>query len=349
MEGSTQKEILEKYRRYCRVRRGNSDSTIRNEMYILQRFFTWLQENGLQVDEMNQDIVDDYLMYCTEKYARNSLVPITIALRKLCQLLEKNILVKVAQVKAPNRDKNPLTQNEIDDLFNATKGNPKEYAILKTMYYSGIRENELMDLEIDDVDFSRENLLIKHGKGDRRRVVNITSDCAEAIKRWLQVRPQPAKGHEKILFLSTKGMKLSHYHVYKIVVENAAKAGITKKVYPHLMRVSHITHAIENGMSPREIQAQSGHRDIGTLMGYVQHTAERIRQSYNKVFEDEPSQETADIQQPSTPNISNDHWKKIAMQKYLVDEIDLHTLKTILDTIEDDGNKGNMRSDPSYR
>ena len=102
-------------------------------------------------------------------------------------------------------------------------------------------------------------------------------------------------------------------------------------------------------MSPREIQAQSGHRDIGTLMGYVQHTAERIRQSYNKVFEDEPSQETTDIQQPSTPNISNDHWKKIAMQKYLVDEIDLHTLKTILDTIEDDGNKGNMRSDPSYR
>ena len=49
------------------------------------------------------------------------------------------------------------------------------------------------------------------------------------------------------------------------------------------------------------------------------------------------------------PEVSNDHWKKIAMQKYLVDEIDLHTLKTILDTIEDDGNKGNVRSDPSYR
>ena len=49
------------------------------------------------------------------------------------------------------------------------------------------------------------------------------------------------------------------------------------------------------------------------------------------------------------PNVSNGHWKKIATQKYLAGEIDVDTLKTILDTMEDDGKKENVRSDPSYR
>ena len=84
-------------------------------------------------------------------------------------------------------------------------------------------------------------------------------------------------------------------------------------------------------------------------MGYVQHTPERVRKSYNKVFEYATSQETSNRQQPTTPDVSNDHWKKIATQKYLSGEIDLETLKTILNTIEDDGNKGIVRSDPSYR
>ncbi|MGC9308965.1 MAG: tyrosine-type recombinase/integrase [Thermoplasmatota archaeon] len=235
MMGNTPEEILKKYRRYCTVRRNNSDSTIYNETHILKRFFTWLKDNDLEIDDIDQDIVDDYLMHCSEKYARNTMVPITTTLRKFCIALDIDAEVKVAQVKAPNRDKTPLTRAEIEALFDEAKDNPKEYAVLKTMYYSGMRENELMSLEIDDVDFDRLQITIKHGKGDLRRVVNITQDCADSIKRYLDVRNQPAPGHEKILFLSPQGMKLSHYHVYKIVAENAAKAGITKKVYPHLL------------------------------------------------------------------------------------------------------------------
>ena len=84
-------------------------------------------------------------------------------------------------------------------------------------------------------------------------------------------------------------------------------------------------------------------------MGYVQHTPERVRKSYNKVFESAPSQETSNRQQPVPPEVSNDHWKNIATQKYLADEIDLDTLKTILTTIEDDDKKGNVHSEMLYR
>jgi len=275
------------------------------------------------------------------------MISVTIAIRKICALLEKDIVVKIARVKAPNREKVPLTRQEMETLFDEAQGNPKDYAVLKTLYYSGMRENELINLEIDDLDFDRLQITIKHGKGDRRRVVNITADCAQAIKRWLQVRPKPADGHGKVLFLSAKGMKMSHYHVYRIVVSNAANAGITKKVYPHLMRICHVSHSIEAGLSAREVQAQTGHKDISTLFGYVVHTPERIRASYNKVFEDDS--DTTDIPLKAIPQVSNEYYKKLATQKYLSGEIDADTLHTILNTIEERSEDKKLPTNPSYQ
>jgi len=347
--GNTQEEeILQRYIRYLKLQRGNSDSTIRNETYVLKRFFKWMEKNDTNIEKINQDTVDEYLIHCREKYARNSLVPITITLRKLCTFLEKDIEVKVAAVKAPNREKRALTREEIKAMFKSAEGNPLETAVLKTIYYSGMREKELINLNVDDVDFDRLQITIKHGKGDRYRVVNITRDCAEAIKRWLQVRAKPKEGYEDVLFLSPSKKRMSPYHVWKIVTESAAKAGITKKVYPHLMRVCHITHAIEAGLSPREIQVQSGHKDIGTLMGYVQHTPERIRKSYERAFGDNEPVDNTVPRQNVNPEISNEYWKKIAMQKYLSGEIDVDTLHSILSTIEGKGSKRKTLTDPSY-
>jgi len=343
-----EEEILQGYINYLKLRRGNSDLTIRNETYILRRFFKWLEENNTDIEKINQDIVDEYLIYCREKYARNSLVPITISLRKLFKFLEKDIDVKVASVKAPNREKQALTRKEIEAMFKSAEGNPLETAVLKVMYYSGMREKELINLDVRDVDFDRLQITIRHGKGDRRRVVNITSDCAEAIKRWLQVRPKPKEGHENVLFLSPRKKRMSSCLVWKIVTENAARAGITKKVYPHLMRVCHITHSIEAGLSPKEIQVQSGHHDIGTLMGYVQHTPERIRRSYERAFGDSESVDKITPRQQIKPEISSGYWKKIAMQKYLSGEIDVDTLHSILSTVEEKGIKRKIPADPSY-
>ncbi|MGC9308964.1 MAG: hypothetical protein ACP5FL_09360 [Thermoplasmatota archaeon] len=84
-------------------------------------------------------------------------------------------------------------------------------------------------------------------------------------------------------------------------------------------------------------------------MGYVQHTPERVRQSFEKVFEGKPRHEQAEIQPPTTPEVNNNHWKKIAMQKYLTGEIDVDTLKTILETMGDNHKKEHARTDPSYR
>jgi len=104
----------------------------------------------------------------------------------------------------------------------------------------------------------------------------------------------------------------------------------------------------EAGLTPREIQAQSGHQDISTLLGYIQSTPSRIRSAYEKVFEDiELSNE--DTKMISQRNLlSEEQYKKMAFQKYLNGEIDRATLDSLLSTFEHTSDKKNQQRDLAY-
>lgn len=100
---------------------------------------------------------------------------------------------------------------------------------------------------------------------------------------------------------------------------------------------------------PQEIKIQSGHRDIATLIGYIQHSPKRIRRSYERVFEnDEIKDIISDEKNKVELNLSNEHYKKVAMQKYLDCEIDADTLHSTLTTLEDKKHNTKKSSDPSY-
>lgn len=351
--GNTQDDypgLLQKYKSWLKIKRGNSDKTINNSVNYISLFLGWLRRNGLKLTEINQSTVDEYLLYCNKKYARNTLVPVTINLRKFTEFLGKNIEVKIAPTRSPDRQKIALSQEEIKRMFKATQDNPLEQAIIKTLYYSGVRESELRKLDITDVDFNRLQIVIRHGKGDRYRVVNITKDCAISIQRWLQVRPKPKEGHGKALFISSLRQRISAYCLWSIVKRIAAKAEIHRNVYPHLMRISNITHMAEAGLSPQEIQMQSGHRDIATLVGYIQHDPSRIRKTYERVFEDNKIENTICDKREHhlKPELTNEHYKKIATQKYLTGEIDADTLHSILATLEDKKSNQKKSIDSSY-
>ena len=344
--GNTQNELLEKYRIWLKVKRGNSEKTISNEIAFLRVFLTWLSNKKLGIDCIDQDTINQYLLYCHTKYSRNTLVPITISLKKFCRhFLGKDVVIKVAGVKAPNIDKTALTKKEIDAMFTLAKENHLKTAVLKTLYYTGIRQSELVDLDLTDVDFDRLQIIIRHGKGDRRRTVNITKTCALAIEQWLRVRPTPQKGHEAALFLLQSGCRISKYYLWNMVKTIAAKAEIKKNVYPHKFRITMITHMAEAGLSPREIQIQSGHRNIGTLLGYIQHCPERIRKSYDHVFDDAPQ---GDITIQDRHRLDNGYYKRMVMEKYLAGEIDIDMVHTIMTSLEEKNPKKKTSGDPSY-
>jgi len=342
--GNTQDEILQRYATWLKIERGNNESTIRNTIGVVKRFFKWLRHNGYEIEQINQKIIDEYLYCCYQKYAANSMIPITISLRKFCcHFLRKDVRIKVAIAKPPNRDKTALTKEEIKAMFEVVKDKPLDLAILKTLYYTGMRSSELINLDIEDVDFSRLQITIKHGKGGKYRIVNITRDCALAIRRWLEARPSARYPQAKnALFLSPTGNRLNHSYLNYLVKRTAAKAGITKHVYPHKFRISMITIMAEEGLSPKEIQVQSGHRDIKTLIEYVQHVPSRIRKAYERVFDDADEIYLPEKRKPIM-DTDPEYFKKLAIEKYLMGEMDADELSKFLKTIDNNKKESGIK------
>ncbi|HEC77081.1 MAG TPA: hypothetical protein ENI33_07490 [Thermoplasmatales archaeon] len=343
-----EEEILQRYATWLRLERGNSESSIRDSLNKTKQFIAWLEKNGYFIQDIEQDIINNYLSYCYEKYALNSLVAITINLRKFCyHFLKKDVKIKVTTAKSPNRDKTALTKEEVKAMFDIIKGKPLETAILKVLYYTGMRASELRNLDIEDVDFNRLQIRIKHGKGNQTRVVNITKDCAMAIQRWLEVRPKAAPECKNALFILSHGKRFSSFYLWSLVKRVAAKAGITKNVYPHKFRITMITLMAEHGCTPNEIQAQSGHRDLSTLLGYIQHTNQRIRRMYDRVFGDI---ETLSKQETKTLSIDRDpdYYKKLAFEKYLQGEINSQELSSLLNLIDKQEQEKKELSDIAY-
>ncbi len=337
------KEILQKYKNWMVAERNNSERTVYMMMHYATKFFEWLDKNGYSVDGIEQETVNKYINNCKGEYSDNSMGLITTNLRKLLVLfLDTGVRVKISRAKAPDIDKTPFTRQEINDMFREAKEDPKAEAILKVLYYSGIRKSEMMNLDISDIDFERLQLTIRHGKNNVDRVVNITRDCAMAIRQYLSVRPIPRKGHEKALFLSYYGKRISNTVVWDAVKKYAARAGIKKHVYPHKFRITMITHMAEAGLSPKEIQVQSGHSDLKTLMGYIQHTPHRMRKAYESVFEENQTETT---KAPSA--IDEYDIKKNIVKRFLNKEIDKKTMDNMLEIFDDGKPKG--CNDVAYR
>jgi len=328
-------ELTERYKQWMIAQRNNNEKTVKLMLTHTKWFFEWLKKKKLSINDVTQDIVDDYIVYCKERYSKNTLVTITANLRKLLVhfLKRKDIEIKVVQTSSPKRDKTPLTREEVNAMLEAAKENPLDEAILKTLYYSGMRKSELISLDIEDIDFENLKITVRYGKGDTYRRVNITKDCAMAIKKWLAVRPQPEKGDEKALFISVHRKRISKSYIRDIVKIYAAKAGIEKTVYPHKFRITHITHMAEANLDIKEIQAQTGHKDIKTLMRYIQYSSEKIRKSYEKVFE-RNDDDIIHTHNPPETETNAEYYKKLAFKKYLDGEINRKMLNEILETFD---------------
>ena len=213
-----------------------------------------------------------------KNYQINSLISKYSAINRYMEFLEKPLKIDLPKKEVKN--KIPFTRDEIQRIFDVSRKNPRDYAILMTLYYTQLRRNELRNLHIDDVDFERRKIRVNKGKGNDYSTINIHPDALDSIREYLKVRGEANKGSEHILFLSTHGNKLSICPIAYLVKKYAGKAGITKRVYPHLFRISSITHMAENGCNLEEIRRQSRHADYKTLQGYIQLSEEHVRESY---------------------------------------------------------------------
>ena len=157
-------------------------------------------------------------------------------------------------------------------------------AILETMYSSGLRVTEAINLKISclylDVGFIR-----VIGKGDKERLIPIGSDAIKFIKIYkdtIRINQTPAKNCEDILFLNNRGKGLSRVMIFYIIKDLILKSGIKKSISPHSFRHSFATHLVEGGADLRAVQEMLGHESITTTEIYTHINREYLRDTLDR-------------------------------------------------------------------
>lgn len=178
-----------------------------------------------------------------------------------------------------------LSVQEIEMMFekidHSTPDGLRNRAMLETLYSSGLRVSELVDLRLSNLFFDIGFIKVI-GKGDKERLVPIGNEAIKHITNYIthvrnhqKVKPQS----ENIVFINRLGTKLSRVFVFMIIKDLALKAGIKKSISPHTFRHSFATHLVEGGADLRAVQEMLGHVSITTTEIYTHLDREYLRQT----------------------------------------------------------------------
>ena len=195
---------------------------------------------------------------------------------------------KIELAKVGERSLDLISSQELKRLLEVSSntgskgldlGDLRDKAILELLFSTGLRVSELCSLN-SDIDLKKDEMSVR-GKGDKVRVVFFSDSAKKAVSKYLKAR----KDMDEALFTSLskdKANRLSPRSVERLVKQRAIKAGITKKVTPHIIRHSFATDLLENGADLRSVQMLLGHADISTTQIYTHMTDIHLKNVHKK-------------------------------------------------------------------
>ena len=286
-----QKEFLE----YLEIEKGRSLKTVKNYSRYLNCFFDFTKINDPQ--NITDDKIREFRLWLnrqtSNKKTEETLKKKTqnyylIALRVFLKYLAKrdiNSLApeKIELAKVAERSLDLISHDEMIRLIKAPDGNDlkslRDKAILELLFSTGLRVSELCSLN-NDIDLKKDEMSVR-GKGEKIRVVFLSQEAKKAVDKYLKER----KDMEEALFVSlgkNGGKRLTPRSVERIVKHYAIKAGITKKVTPHVIRPSFATDLLQTGADLRSVQMMLGHSNIATTQVYTHITDKQLRDIHKK-------------------------------------------------------------------
>lgn len=229
---------------------------------------------------------DDAIKYIMEFYSKNKsyshIVNTCLALERYSEFLGKPI--KLGRPKKPKKIiTGTLTETEIARMFCFCR-NIREKAILGVLSYTGVRNLELCRLLVKDIDFRNSMVFVRGGKGHKDGMVFISPACLDIIKEYLQKYKR--KEDHTLFFsiaLNRKGNLLHTDAVRKMIKKLAKRAGIQKRVWPHLFRHSLAMNMLLKGCDIYSIREQLRHSYIDTTLVYV-HSSPQVMQNRYQIF-----------------------------------------------------------------
>ena len=287
------KRNLDFFETFLTLERGLNRNTVSAYMTDLRGFAAYCDDcyitDPAAIDrELILDFLGDLQERCNE--ASTTLARKLISIKLFCRFLaqEKVIERDPAEIMdSPRLWKylpEFLSTEEVDRLLAVYPAQSKEAhrqrnrAILELIYASGLRVSEAAHLKVSDVNFD-DGVVRVTGKGSKVRVVPV-GRTALNILRWYLLHSRPVLAVEDSnipeLFLSVLGKVLNREWIWAMVKTAASEAGITKEIYPHILRHSFASHLLANGADLRVIQEMLGHSDLRTTEIYTHVENDRL-------------------------------------------------------------------------
>ena len=167
----------------------------------------------------------------------------------------------------------------LDDIpFEDSFEGVRDHLIIELFYQTGIRSSELINLKVENLDFSLNQLKV-FGKRNKERLIPLTVQIIETIKKYLTYR---IKGIESNIFVTSKAKKLYPKLVYNIVNKNLAKVTTLSQKSPHVLRHSFATHMLDNGAELNSIKEILGHVNLTATQVYTHNSMEKIKSIYKQ-------------------------------------------------------------------
>jgi integrase/recombinase XerC len=274
-------EDIQNFLLYIKIQKGLSDSTVSAYEKDLVRFFTYLNEESLSLDQCSRRTIRSFLAGLRMQSLSSSTINrILSALKSFIKYrirmgdTDSAGVLEIESVKNSSYLPKFLFDEEFTDLVSFPLDSTIDYrdrAIIELMFSTGLRVSELVALNVGLVTDSNNNELRVTGKGDKERIVLFGKTCREFIKEWLAEREKSGERIERIspLFINSRGKRLSDRGVRYMLDKRITQVSIAKKISPHSLRHSFATSMLRNGADIRSVQVLLGHSSLSTTQVYT--------------------------------------------------------------------------------
>lgn len=293
MDNSVMDATTVKFLNYLKAEKNYSPHTLTGYTHDLHEFRGFIGSTALE--DVDVLLLRRYLAALKDReLSKKTVARRVAALRTYFRFLVREGYLKkspLSFLRTPKLEKRlpmVLDENEMSALLNSPEDDlsgRRDKAILETLYSTGLRVSELVQLNADGIDFIGGVCRVL-GKGRKERLCPIGDKAILSIRRYLELREKKEKNQEKALFLNhspnQQGSRLTPRSICRLLEKYIGRTCRKEGVSPHTLRHSFATHLLNRGADLRSVQELLGHENLSTTQIYTHVSTQRLKDVYDK-------------------------------------------------------------------
>lgn len=283
-------EVINEYIDYIKNNRKLTLNTVNSYFIDIKKYMEYINSKELKLLELNENDIISYVIELEKSNASVSTISRAISSVKsfheylfLKRYTESNLAKNIRKPKVEKKEVDILTQDEIESLLDfkelKTPKQVRDKAIFETLYGTGVKVSELIDMSIEDVDLDLDYIYCESGKSSR--VIPLSQTTKKYITKYIEKsRPELIKNNykEKALFVNSSGERFTRQGLWKMIKKHANIANIDKNINPTMLRHSFAIHLLNEGANIAVVSKILGNTNLSTLQSYLDYVNKNIRQ-----------------------------------------------------------------------